>query len=121
MQVTKQMIDLVQEIRRRAPTADKAGIKLANPELLHDLIPFYHSTNDNIVKALMKELFSIAGENWLEQLLKPETKIINEENAEPRKRYITKVYRGQTQLVEVKPESLKPAASQRIYRGQVVS
>jgi len=113
----KPMIDLVREIRRRAPSELKPGIKLANPELLSELVPWFHSTKDAVVKALIKELFSLAGYEWTEKLDQPPS---TPEGASDKK-YITKVYRGQTQLVEVPADkSAVEAAPERIYRGQVV-
>ena len=129
MNFSKSMIDLVREIRRRAPSEHKPGIKLANPELLSELLPWYQSSTDAIVKALIKELFTQAGDEWSQKLYLLEH---GEEPAESGKtsdgvihkdgkRYVTKVYRGQTQLVEVATESTAPAeAPVRMYRGQVV-
>ena len=117
MNFNKPMIDLVREIRRRAPSDFKPGIKLANPELLSELIPWFHSTKDAVVKALVKELFSLAGDEWIEKLDQPPST----PEGDSEEKYITKVYRGQTQLVEVPAEkSSAEAATERIYRGQVV-
>ena len=68
MNFTKQMIDLVKEIRRRASSEAKPGIKLANPELLEELIPVYQLSTDTVTKALIKELFFVAGEDWPQRL-----------------------------------------------------
>jgi hypothetical protein len=112
MNFDKSMIDLVREIRRRAPAADKPGIKLANPELLHEMLEMYQHCSDIITKTLIKELFSMAGDPWPQTLEVP---------AEPDVRYITKVYRGQTQLIPVqKEEPEAPRKPLRVYRGQVV-
>ncbi len=121
----KAMIDLVREIRRRAPADAKPGIKLANPELLTEMIPWYRSTSDTVAKALLKELYTLAGEDWLAQLqeTKPEVEAAPVAGAtieKDGKRYVTKVYRGQTQLVEVPVPPTESLATQKIYRGQVV-
>ncbi len=122
----KAMIDLVREIRRRAPADAKPGIKLANPELLTEMIPWYRSTNDSVAKALLKELYTLAGDDWLEQLQEESKPAVAATPAhggtieKDGKRYITKVYRGQTQLVEVPMPPAETAATQKIYRGQVV-
>lgn len=120
MNFTKSMIDLVREIRRRASSTEKPNIKLANPDLFSDLIPWYQSTNDAVVKALIKELFSLAGDSWPERLEIPVGFNDHSEDSID-VRYVTKVYRGQTQLVEVgiKEVSEEPSV-QRMYRGQVV-
>lgn len=122
MNFNKPMIDLVRELRKRAPSDEKPGIKLANPDLLFEMIPWYHGTRDVIVKALIKELFEHAGDNWPQRL-----NTVNHADKEPSgqeagKRYITRVYRGQTQLVEVAAEPRPPEnpVTRRVYRGQVV-
>ncbi len=115
MNFNKPMIDLIREIRRRASSDSKPTIKLANPNLLHELIPIHHTCGDTITKTLIKELFSMAGAPWPEALEHPQ--------AVEDQRFVTKIYRGQTQL--------EPAATQvthevhdkpkLIYRGRVVS
>jgi hypothetical protein len=113
MNFNKPMIDLVREIRRRAPSDSKPGIKLANPELLHDLLPIYKNCNDTVTKTLIKELYEMAGDPWPQALDTTEV---------PEERFITKVYRGQTQLIPVSEASPKPVTKpQRIYRGQPVA
>lgn len=123
------MIDLVREIRRRAPADAKPSIKLANPDLLDEMVPWYQQSNDAVVKALIKELFALAGSKWsakLEQLPAADSQTSAKSSkldsfVKDGKRYITKVYRGQTQLVEVNDTPAPSASSQRIYRGQLVT
>ncbi len=114
------MIDLVREIRRRAPSEEKPSIKLANPDLFSDLIPWYQSTKDAVVRALIKELFYHAGETWseaLDKVLEHDEVATNLKNV----KYATKVYRGQTQLVEIAPKEASTSTStQKMYRGQVI-
>jgi len=119
----KQMIDLVREIRRRVPSDDKPGIKLANPDLLNELIPIFQLSTDTVTKTLIKELFNVAGDGWPERLVAKSFDVGEDQydNGEPKKRYITKTYRGQTELVEVKPVTEEKPRIQRIYRGQLVS
>ena len=117
MNFNKVMIDLVQEIRRRAPSESKPSIKLANPELFTELLNVYKAKADTVSKALIKELFEIAGDPW-PQALKEETT--------PDQRYVTQVYRGQVthvaaDLPSPTAEKLQSKVSQRIYRGQVVN
>lgn len=117
MDFNKAMIDLVKEIRKRVSANDKPSIKLANPELLNELIPIYHGTKDTILSTLIKELFERAGDDWSERLKRQE---------QSEERYVTQVYRGQVRVVkaedEAKPDEseAKEAGSKRIYRGQVV-
>ena len=115
------MIELVREIRRRAPANDKPGIKLANPEILEELAVLYHKSKDIVFKTLIKELFERAGNDSLENFT-AETES---------KKFQSQIYRGQAKLVESKDTSSEPAAEAdseekakkrktRIYRGQVI-
>lgn len=125
MNFNKPMIDLVRELRKRAPAEEKPGIKLANPDLMQEMIPWFHCTKDVVVKALIKELFEYAGEDWPDKLAAVEKLGSASEKTAPAadgKRYVTRVYRGQTQLVEVTSEdkTSRTPRTQRVYRGQVV-
>ena len=120
MNYSKAMIDLISESRRRAASEDKPSIKLANPDVLSELNKIYHKSNDAVLKAVIKETFNLAGEGWPEKLVEPVDEEI-ESNEGPR--YITKVYRGQTQLIEIQPDDndRKKARPERMYRGRAVA
>lgn len=114
MQYSKPMIDIILELRRRVPSELKPGIKLANPEVLDELIEHYPASSDNVTRALIKELLMMAGDNWLNRLDKPAAI----EQAKPQ----VKVYRGQVSLEEPKPEpSSTSGRKTRVYRGQVIT
>lgn len=118
MNYTKAMIDLISEARRHAKSEDKPSIKLANPDVLFELNKIYHRTNDAVLRAIIKETFYLAGEGWPEKLLEDSTT----ESDTQGPRFITKVYRGQTQLIEIPPEKEESTTkSVRMYRGQVVT
>src|SRR5688572_23555287 len=95
MQYTRPMIDLVYEIRRRVDAELKPSVKMANPEMLKELADYYLRTKDTISKALIKELLSQAGEEWL-ALLDP----IRPVEIHTFSKQVVKVYRGQTILVD---------------------
>ncbi|MFQ3171344.1 MAG: hypothetical protein ACI9DG_001378 [Oleispira sp.] len=119
MHYSKAMIDLISESRRRAPSTDKPSIKLANPDVLTELNKIYHKSNDTVLKAIIKETFCLAGEGWPDKLIEK----VEEDNTVKGSRFITKVYRGQTQVIEAASEDgmAKESKTKRIYRGQVVS
>jgi hypothetical protein len=119
MNYSKAMIDLISEARRRASSEDKPSIKLANPDVLSELNKIYHNSTDTVLKAIIKETFHLAGGIWPEKILAE----AEEDETVKGPRFITKVYRGQTQLVEVAPEGsmTNRPKTQRIYRGQVVA
>ena len=114
MQYSKPMIELVYEIRRRVNADLKPSIKLSNPELLNELTDIYHSIDCAVSKALIKELFALAGDPWVELL---------ENNEKNTTRQAAKVYRGQMSLEESggstaeDDDKKKPV---RIYRGRVI-
>ena len=116
MQFTKPMIELVYEIRRRVPGDVKPGIKLANPELFDELKTLYFDKANAVTKALIKELFHLAGPTWMDLLEKKNSAI-------PKQR--VKVYRGQTEFEDSKlapqiTEERRKQIKKKIYRGQVV-
>lgn len=113
MQYSKPMIDLVLELRRRAPSELKPGIKLANPDLFYELAEYFHQSHDTVTRALIKELFQMAGSDWPARLEKPDEKVPQQ----------VKVYRGQVSLTESRKPAQAPQPSDRphrVYRGQVV-
>lgn len=122
MQYTKPMIDLVYEIRRRIEPAIKPGVKMANPELLKELADYYQGASDTITKTLIKELLTLAGDEW-RALLRLQPATGPQDIAEPPKQLV-KVYRGQTILVDApRPDLLAnstPAKPTRMYRGHPV-
>ncbi len=117
MNFNKAMIDLVHEVRRRVPSELKPAIKLANPDLFSELATHYKSGSDAVTRALIKELFNLAGDHWPKRLTDEDT---------PSQRLVSHVYRGQVQHV---PTTAHPSqtvktstkSSKRIYRGQVVT
>ena len=118
MNYSKAMIDLISEARRRAPSEDKPSIKLANPDVLSELNKIYHNSKDTVLKAIIKEAFNLAGEGWPDKLIEK----TEEEHSAKGPRFVTKVYRGQTQLVEVATSvDAAKSRSKKIYRGQVVA
>lgn len=135
MQYTKPMIDLIYEIRRRVNADLKPSVKMANPELLKELVDYHHQTKDNVTKALIKELLFLAGDEWSHLLhVDHETTKEYDIHMHIRKQTVM-VYRGQTVLIDAPSPSdsdnshhLNQTTSpthrtdkpQRIYRGQPV-
>lgn len=113
MQYTKPMIELVYEIRRFGPSELKPDIKLANPELFNVLQDYYHQSANAVSKALIKELFHLAGEPW-------PTRLSTAQNAKTSQ--TVRVYRGQVQLEDKAPTAEKSAEhrKKRVYRGQII-
>ena len=119
MQFTKPMIDLVYEIRRRVRSDLKPEVKLANPELLPILTNVYlQDKPDAVTGALIKELMSLAGDDWLARLQGGAATVSN--------RMISKSYRGQVSHEPAPSSGMAPEAvvtrkPVKIYRGRVVT
>lgn len=110
---TKAMIDLIKEIRYRLHADIKPSIKLANPNVLKELVEHYHVSNDVITKALIKELMLHAGADWRRAL-------ISEEQQKIMSNTTTKVYRG---VVTSEPKQTPKTKEQdnkgeHMYRGR---
>lgn len=116
MQYTKPMIELVFEIRRYTPSDLKPSIKLANPELFDELHKYYYQGASAASKALIKELFFLAGDEWHERL-KTESDL-------PKQSF--RAYRGLMGLTdkpsvdELEEETTTKARRKRVYRGQAI-
>ncbi len=92
MQYSKAMIDLVKEARRRVPSSNKPAIKLANPNVFQELNAIRQASRDIVLKAIIKELFFLAGEPW--------SQLIDETNVKAKPvetNYVVKSCRGVTQ------------------------
>jgi len=128
MQYSRAMIDLIMEIRRRIDSEMKPSIKLANPEVLRELAEYFPTAKDTILKTLIKELLTLAGDDWRALLYPPAPELPKQS---------VKVYRGQTMLVDKPMEAesdekmtglqstliikeVPPAKPQRMYRGRPV-
>lgn len=120
MQYTKPMIELVFEIRRRVPADLKPSLKLANPEILDELVAHHRRSKDVICQTLIKELLQLAGDPWDHALSDAQ----HEAEVAARPRQVTKVYRGQVTLEEAPPKEEDPdhlkKRPKRMYRGQKV-
>lgn len=117
MQFNRPMIELVFEIRRRVDSALKPDVKLANPQMMQELAGLYQRGPDIILKALIKELFTLAGNEWLEVLEHPHISA---------QKQSMKMYRGQATLTDQPTPNTAPADVRtttkpvRIYRGQII-
>jgi hypothetical protein len=121
MQFTKPMIDLVYEIRKHVHSDLKPQVKLANPELMPLLIDSYQESScDTITKALIKELMSLAGEDWMARIMAPSDNA--GKTSAPKRSMFS--YRGLVRHEDGPNDStssVKSAKPVRIYRGRVVA
>jgi len=90
------MIELIMQVRKWVPSELKPDVKLANPNLFNVLALYYHGEDSTIVtQALIKELFTLAGDEFQKLLTAKSTSMPES---------VIKVYRGQTQLEESKAQ-----------------
>lgn len=68
MEYTKALINLIQKARRTVPTELKQKIKLADPNLLSELESIYKLSSDDKFKAIVREIFTHAGESWIRKI-----------------------------------------------------
>ena len=118
MDMTKPMIDLIREIRRRSPDDVKDSIKFANPDVIDELIVLYHESKDPVFIALVKELCVLAGPPWSLSLASEQEAV-----TEAPQKFKTKVYRGQTTLEPINNKSSEPEPASkpvRMYRGHPI-
>ena len=113
MQFTKPMIELTYEIRRYCPSDLKPAIKLANPELFQELQQHYQQGASVVCKALIKELFELAGDPWPNRLQ-------GQQQAVPKQSI--RVYRGQVraedQATKAQQTEQKQLARNLNYKAQ---
>lgn len=122
MQYNKAMIDLVNRLRRSAPDREAHKVRLANEDLLTDLIAM-KSHGDDLFLGLLAQLCERAGSPWPERFRGE-----RHTEAEPPKKRRGMFYRGQqvassqTPAEADKDKNVKPAARKikRVYRGQVI-
>lgn len=122
MNFSQPMIRLVQDIRRHSPPAIRPRVKFTNPDLQSILIPLYKEADDITTQVLIEELFELAGDEWINNLIEA-TANPAKKTGEHGKRVSTRVYRGQVVQVESGPKQVKgySGSSKRVYRGRVVS
>lgn len=120
MQHTKSTIDLVNRLRRAAPNAYAHKVKLANEQLLEDLIRMKDDAEDLFLD-LLAQLCEHAGSPWPERLKGEEAR---PDNSESRRAMF---YRGKRRDDGDAPATdPKNAAGKRgkkikrVYRGQVI-
>ena len=97
---TKAIVDLIKEIRYRLHADLKPSIKLANPDVLNELINHYQESEDVITKALIKELMLHCGSEWKEKFVETTKQHYNQKSN-------TKVYRGVITVEETKTTEKK--------------
>ncbi|MGV6818130.1 MAG: hypothetical protein ACWA44_12775 [Thiotrichales bacterium] len=120
MQHTKSTIDLVNRLRRSAPKAYAHKVKLANEQLLEDLIGMKDDADDLFLD-LLAQLCEYAGSPWPERL---KGEVARPDSSDSRRAMF---YRGQR-----REDGEAPATEQnnlagkrktkikRVYRGQVI-
>ena len=113
--LTKDMIDLMQQLRKRLRSEFNAELKLSQPDIIDVILKLVEESKDQKTQLLFADLEDMMGVE-LRSIAKKEEEFTEEVE------YQTRVYRGQT--IKVAKPASKAAnshSSTRIYRGQVVA
>ena len=68
MNIDRSMANLFFQIKRSIPFESRDQMKLASPNIGKDLITLYNSSEDQSLRALIKEFLRRAGDDWISQL-----------------------------------------------------
>lgn len=113
LELDKASYDLIRELRRSLPDDEKSKIRLADPELLQELVALHQRCKDSGRQGLIEQILTQAGASLPEKVQPPASK-----------KTVKGMYRGQPVLVESRnpaPPGAKPTVrAKRIYRGQVI-
>jgi len=116
--LSKDMIDLMQQLRKRLRSEFNADLKLSQPDIIDVILKLVERSRDQRTQLLFADLEDMMG---LELRPKPEAIGDTVSNTGPQ----SLMYRGQSVLAHVPKSdaenSLRTLVKTRIYRGQVVA
>jgi hypothetical protein len=122
--LSKEMIHILQQLRKRLRSEFGEDIKLSNPDIIQQLLELVDKSHDQktiLLFADLEDMLGITLEHSQEGQLTTEGSALSDESST----VIRRVYRGQVieERVARKAPDMVPANSQitkRIYRGQEV-
>jgi hypothetical protein len=116
--LSKEMIDLLQQLRKRLRSEFNVDIKLSQSDIIEVLLVLVEKSRDQRTQLLFADIEDMMGLE-LRQIKTPKETIVSSASA--------KMYRGQTvnEPIELKKSGKKPqqviTTKTRIYRGQIVA
>lgn len=109
--LSKDMIDIMQQLRKRLRSEFGVELKLSQPDIVQIILEFVKKSHDQRTQLLFADLEDMMGL----ELLSRSSSEINEKASGKR------VYRGQVMPDPVVSSSSHDDRPKRIYRGQVVA
>jgi len=113
--LSKEMIDLLQQLRKRIRSEFGVDLKLSQPDVIERLLDCVNKSHDQRTLLLFADLEHLMGVSF-------EHPSEEAPHTDKHETVIRRVYRGQ--VIEERPARHEPdpqSTSKRIYRGQVVA
>lgn len=115
--LSKEMIDLMQQLRKRLRSEFDVDLRLSQPDVIERLLELVNKSHDQKTLLLFADLEDMMGISF------EHPKQEEQEPIDQHETIIRRVYRGQ--VIEERParheSEAKSTKSKRIYRGQVVA
>ncbi|EAT12755.1 hypothetical protein HF888_13250 [Bermanella marisrubri] len=115
--LSKEMIDLMQQLRKRIRSEFGVDLRLSQPDVVERLLELVNKSHDQKTLLLFADLEDMMGISFEHPTQE------KQESSDQHETIIRRVYRGQ--VIEERParneSQAKSASGKRIYRGQVVA
>lgn len=115
--LSKEMIDLMQQLRKRLRSEFDVDLKLSQPDVVERLLELVNKSHDQKTLLLFADLEDMMGISFEHPTQE------QQEQSDKHETIIRRVYRGQ--VIEERParheSETKSTTTKRIYRGQVVA
>lgn len=108
--LSKEMIDVMQQLRKRLRSEFNADIKLSQPDVIHEILKLVNKSKDQKTQLLFADL---------EDLMGIELRMPDQEVEAPTIKTSTRVYRGQV-IEDIQP-AVQASTTARVYRGHAVT
>ena len=108
--LSKEMIDVMQQLRKRLRSEFNADIKLSQPDVIHEILKLVNKSKDQKTQLLFADL---------EDLMGIELRMPDQEVEAPTIKTSTRIYRGQV-IEDIQP-AVQASTTARVYRGHAVT
>jgi len=108
--LSKEMIDVMQQLRKRLRSEFNSDIKLSQPDVVHEILKLVNKSKDQKTQLLFADLEDLMG-------IELRTPVQEKENTTMKT--TTRVYRGQV-IEDIQPV-VQSSSTARVYRGHAVT
>lgn len=115
--LSKEMIDVMQQLRKRLRSEFDVDIRLSQPNVVQQILEWVDKSHDQKTRLLFADLEDMMGVE-LEHHRDPEEEASRKASHDA---VVKRIYRGQVIEEPVRTSSQSVNHSTRIYRGQVVA